>query len=219
MSQFDLRGIGMTSQRTRDRLVQRLREHGISDERVLAIIGEAPRHIFIDEALSHRAYEDTALPIGHGQTISQPFIVALMTQTLLIRPRERVLEIGTGSGYQTTVLASLVKRVFTVERIQPLIERARERFRALKLRNVRVKYDDGNMGWADQSPFDGIIVTAAARNVPGALLEQLEVGGRMVIPVGDDRSQELKVIDRTEEGFHEESLEYVRFVPLLRGTV
>ena len=219
MSQFDLRGIGMTSQRTRDRLVQRLREHGIADERVLAVIGEAPRHIFIDEALAHRAYEDTALPIGHGQTISQPFIVALMTQTLLNRPRERVLEIGTGSGYQTTVLAALVKRVFTVERIQPLIERARERFRALKLRNIRVKYDDGNMGWADQGPFDGIIVTAAARNVPDALLEQLDVGGRMVIPVGDDRSQELKVIDRMEDGYHEESLEYVRFVPLLRGTI
>lgn len=219
MSQFDLRGIGMTSQRTRDRLVQRLREHGIADERVLAVIGAVPRHIFIDEALSTRAYEDTALPIGHGQTISQPFIVALMTKALLNRPRERVLEIGTGSGYQTAVLAALVKRVFTVERIAPLIERARERFRALKLRNIRVKYDDGNMGWADQGPFDGIIVTAAARSVPDALREQLAVGGRIVIPVGDDRSQELKVIDRTEDGFIEESLEYVRFVPLLRGTV
>lgn len=219
MSQFDLRGIGMTSQRTRDRLVQRLREHGIADERVLAVIGEVPRHIFIDEALATRAYEDTALPIGHGQTISQPFIVALMTKTLLNKPRERVLEIGTGSGYQTAVLAALVKRVFTVERIQPLIERARERFRAMKLRNVRVKYDDGNLGWPDQGPFDGIIVTAAARSVPAALLEQLAVGGRLVIPVGDDRTQELKVIDKTEEGVHEESLEYVRFVPLLRGTV
>jgi len=219
VSQFDLRGIGMTSQRTRDRLVQRLREHGIADERVLTVIGEVPRHIFIDEALSTRAYEDTALPIGHGQTISQPFIVALMTKTLLNKPRERVLEIGTGSGYQTAVLAALVKRVFTVERIAPLIERARERFRAMKLRNVRVKYDDGNLGWPDQGPFDGIIVTAAARTVPAALLEQLAVGGRLVIPVGDDRGQELKVIDRTEEGLHEESLEYVRFVPLLRGTV
>jgi protein-L-isoaspartate(D-aspartate) O-methyltransferase len=219
VSQFDLRGIGMTSQRTRDRLVQRLREHGITDERVLTVIGEVPRHIFIDEALSTRAYEDTALPIGHGQTISQPFIVALMTKTLLNKPRERVLEIGTGSGYQSAVLAALVKRVFTVERIAPLIERARERFRAMKLRNVRVKYDDGNMGWPDQGPFDGIIVTAAARSVPAALLEQLAVGGRLVIPVGDDRGQELKVIDRTEEGLHEESLEYVRFVPLLRGTV
>jgi protein-L-isoaspartate(D-aspartate) O-methyltransferase len=219
VSQFDLRGIGMTSQRTRDRLVQRLREHGISDERVLAVIGEVPRHIFIDEALATRAYEDTALPIGHGQTISQPFIVALMTKTLLNKPRERVLEIGTGSGYQTAVLAALVKRVFTVERIQPLIERARERFRAMKLRNVRVKYDDGNLGWPDQGPFDGIIVTAAARSVPAALLEQLAVGGRLVIPVGGDRSQELKVIDKTEDGVQEESLEYVRFVPLLRGTV
>jgi len=219
VSQFDLQGIGMTSQRTRDRLVQRLREHGINNEQVLAVIGAVPRHIFIDEALAHRAYEDTALPIGHGQTISQPFIVALMTQTLLNRPRERVLEIGTGSGYQTAVLAALIERVFTVERIQPLIERARERFRVLKLRNVRVKYDDGNLGWADQGPFDGIIVTAAARNVPEALLAQLAVGGRMVIPVGDDRAQELKVIDRTEDGLHEESLEYVRFVPLLRGTV
>ncbi|HTL00059.1 MAG TPA: protein-L-isoaspartate(D-aspartate) O-methyltransferase [Pseudomonadales bacterium] len=209
----------MTSQRTRDRLVQRLREHGISDERVLAVIGEVPRHIFIDEALATRAYEDTALPIGHGQTISQPFIVALMTKTLLNKPRERVLEIGTGSGYQTAVLAALVKRVFTVERIQPLIERARERFRAMKLRNVRVKYDYGNLGWPDQGPFDGIIVTAAARSVPAALLEQLAVGGRLVIPVGGDRSQELKVIDKTEDGVQEESLEYVRFVPLLRGTV
>jgi len=209
----------MTSQRTRDRLVQRLREHGIDDERVLSVIGAVPRHIFIDEALSTRAYEDTALPIGHGQTISQPFIVALMTKTLLNKPRERVLEIGTGSGYQTAVLAALVKRVFTVERIAPLIERARERFRAMKLRNVRVKYDDGNLGWPDQGPFDGIIVTAAARSVPAALLDQLTVGGRLVIPVGDERTQELKVIDKTEEGIREESLEYVRFVPLLRGTV
>ncbi len=219
MSQFDLRGIGMTSQRTRDRLVARLREHGITDERVLDVMGEVPRHIFIDEALSHRAYEDTALPIGHGQTISQPFIVALMTQTLVNQPRERVLEIGTGTGYQTTVLAALVAQVFTVERIQPLIERARERFRALKLRNVRVKYDDGNMGWADRGPYGGIIVTAAARDVPEALLDQLDVGGRMVIPVGDDRTQELRVIDRTDQGLREERLEYVRFVPLLRGTV
>ena len=219
MNDFDLRGIGMTSQRTRDRLVKRLREHGITDERVLDVIGTIPRHIFIDEAMAHRAYEDTALPIGHGQTISQPFIVALMTQTLLNRARDRVLEIGTGSGYQTAVLAALVKRVFTVERIAPLIERARDRFRALKLRNVRVKYDDGTMGWSEQGPFDGIIVTAAARSVPEALLEQLAVGGRMVIPVGDDNVQELKVIDRTEEGLREDRLEYVRFVPLLRGTV
>jgi protein-L-isoaspartate(D-aspartate) O-methyltransferase len=219
VSQYDLQGIGMTSQRTRDRLVKRLRDNGITDERVLDVIGATPRHIFIDEALSHRAYEDTALPIGHNQTISQPFIVALMTQALLNKPRERVLEIGTGSGYQTAVLAALVKRVFTVERIQPLIERARERFRALHLRNIRLKYDDGNLGWAEQGPFDGILVTAAARSVPDALIEQLAVGGRMVIPVGDESSQQLKVFDNTPDGLREESLEYVRFVPLLRGTV
>ena len=209
----------MTSQRTRDRLVQRLREHGISDERVLAVIGEVPRHIFIDEALATRAYEDTALPIGHGQTISQPFIVALMTKTLLNKPRERVLEIGTGSGYQTAVLAALVKRVFTVERIQPLIERARERFRAMKLRNVRVKYDDGNLGWPDQGPFDGIIVTAAAPRVPPALVAQLKVGGRMVIPVGGDGwVQQLKVVTkRADGGTDERDIIPVRFVPLVPG--
>jgi protein-L-isoaspartate(D-aspartate) O-methyltransferase len=219
VNQFDLRGIGMTSQRTRDRLVKRLRDQGITDQRVLDVIGATPRHIFIDEALAHRAYEDTALPIGHGQTISQPFIVALMTQALLNRPRERVLEIGTGSGYQAAVLAGLVKRVYSVERIAPLLERARERFRALHLRNIRLKYDDGNMGWPEQGPFDGIIVTAAAHSVPAALIAQLAVGGRLVIPVGDDTAQQLKVFDNTTDGFREESLEYVRFVPLLRGTV
>jgi protein-L-isoaspartate(D-aspartate) O-methyltransferase len=217
-NEFDLVGIGMTSQRTRDRLVKRLRHHGIVDERVLDVIRELPRHIFIDEALAHRAYEDTALPIGYGQTISQPYIVALMTQTLLNEPRERILEIGTGSGYQAAVLAKLVKRVFTVERVQPLIDRAEARFRALRIRNVRVKYDDGHVGWQEQAPFDGIIVTAAARTVPTALVEQLVVGGRMVIPVGGEDTQELRVIDRTESGVREESLELVRFVPLLRGT-
>ena len=216
--EFDLVGIGMTSQRTRDRLVKRLREHGIVNERVLEVIGAVPRHIFIDEALAHRAYEDTALPIGHGQTISQPFIVALMTQTLLDQPRDRVLEIGTGSGYQAAVLARLVKRVYTVERIEPLIERAEARFRAMKLRNIRVKYDDGNVGWIEQAPFDGIIVTAAARTVPEALIAQLSETGRMVIPVGSEDTQELKVIDRTPDGTREQTIELVRFVPLLRGT-
>ena len=216
--EFDLVGIGMTSQRTRDRLVQRLREHGITNERVLDVIGTVPRHIFIEEALAHRAYEDTALPIGHGQTISQPFVVALMTQTLLDRPRNRVLEIGTGSGYQAAVLARLVKRVFTIERIQPLIERAEARFRAMKLRNIRVKYDDGNLGWPEQAPFDGIIVTAAARTVPDALVAQLSETGRMVIPVGGSDTQELKIIDRTPDGPREQTIELVRFVPLLRGT-
>ena len=219
MSQFDLRGIGMTSQRTRDRLVRRLKDHGIRDQRVLDVIGATPRHIFIDEALAHRAYEDTALPIGHGQTISQPFIVALMTQTLLDRPRDRVLEVGTGSGYQTAVLAALVKQVYSVERIQALIDRARERFRAMHLRNIRLRFDDGNLGWPEYAPFDGIIVTAAARSVPDALVAQLAVGGRMVIPVGEASAQRLRVIDNTTDGLREENLEYVRFVPLLRGTM
>lgn len=218
MAEFDLDGIGMTSQRTRDRLVKRLRERGIASEQVLGVIGSVPRHIFIDEALAHRAYEDTALPIGHNQTISQPFIVALMTQALFNRPRAVVLEIGTGSGYQTAVLAALAEKVYTVERIAPLIERAAARFRALKLRNVRMRNADGNVGWADQGPFDSIIVTAAARHVPGALYDQLAIGGRLVIPVGDEGLQELLIIDRDDAGFSEQSLESVRFVPLLRGT-
>jgi protein-L-isoaspartate(D-aspartate) O-methyltransferase len=219
VSPFDLNGIGMTSQRTRDRLVARLREHGIADERVLDVIRDTPRHIFVDEALAHRAYEDTALPIGHSQTISQPFIVALMTQTLLNEPRGTVLEIGTGSGYQAAVLAALADKVFTVERIEALIERARGRLTALKLKNIRTKFVDGNIGWPERGPFDGIMVTAAARTVPDALLDQLAPGGRMVIPVGGDGDQELRVIDRTPVGLRETSIEFVRFVPLLRGTV
>ena len=218
MAEFDLHGIGMTSQRTRDRLVKRLRERGIESEHVLGVIGSVPRHIFIDEALAHRAYEDTALPIGRNQTISQPFVVALMTQALFNRPRASVLEIGTGSGYQTAVIAALAEKVYTVERIAALIERAEARLRALKLRNVRVRNADGNVGWTDQGPFDGIMVTAAARQVPEALYEQLAVGGRLVIPVGDEGSQELMIVDRDEDGFTEQSLEVVRFVPLLRGT-
>jgi protein-L-isoaspartate(D-aspartate) O-methyltransferase len=219
MGDFDFVGIGMTSQRTRNRLIERLREKGIRNEAVLEVLGEVPRHIFVDEALAQRAYEDTALPIGSNQTISQPFIVALMTEHLLNVPRERILEIGTGSGYQTAVLAKLVRRVYTVERIASLIDRAKERFLALKLRNIHVKFADGNLGWPEQAPFDGILVTAAARTVPEALQEQLAVGGRMVIPVGKDSAQELRVIDRTEDGFRETSIEPVRFVPLLRGTV
>jgi protein-L-isoaspartate(D-aspartate) O-methyltransferase len=218
MGDFDFVGIGMTSQRTRNRLIERLREKGIRNEEVLAVLGEVPRHIFVDEALAQRAYEDTALPIGSNQTISQPFIVALMTQTLLNVPRERILEIGTGSGYQTAVLARVVRRVYTVERIASLLDRAKERFRALKLRNVYTKHGDGNLGWPEQAPFEGILVTAGARSVPEALLEQLGVGGRMVIPVGRDSSQELRVIDRTETGYRDTRLEPVRFVPLLRGT-
>lgn len=220
---FDLIGIGMTSQRTRNRLVQRLREKGISDESVLAAVAAVPRHIFIDEALAHRAYEDTALPIGQGQTISQPFVVALMTQTLLDRPRARVLEVGTGSGYQTAILATIGKldgrvgKVFTVERLGSLIDRARERLAAMGVRNVRFRHGDGYQGWPEEGPFDGILVTAAPRVVPDALLEQLAPGGRLVVPVGADTIQDLTVYDRTERGVERRTLEQVRFVPLVKG--
>ncbi|WP_206441525.1 protein-L-isoaspartate(D-aspartate) O-methyltransferase [Amphritea opalescens] len=211
----------MTSQRTRSRLVQRLKEQGISDQLVLDVMGNTPRHIFIDEALSHRAYEDTALPIGFNQTISQPYIVARMTEILLAGgPLERVLEVGTGSGYQTTVLAQLVSKVFSVERIKPLQEKARQRFSLLKIRNVSLKHSDGGMGWAERGPFDGIMVTAAPEEVPAELLIQLAVGGRLVIPVGGTQNQQLKLVIKVSETEYETSvLEGVKFVPLLSGTV
>ncbi|RRJ85088.1 protein-L-isoaspartate(D-aspartate) O-methyltransferase [Aestuariirhabdus litorea] len=219
MNDVDLRGIGMTSQRTRDRLIQRLREEGITSAAVLDVIRNVPRHIFVDEALSHRAYEDTALPIGHGQTLSQPYIVARMTELLLADgPRHRVLEIGTGSGYQTTVLAQLVEQVFSVERIRPLQEKARQRLRTLKLQNVQLKHADGGMGWPEQGPFDGILVTAAPESVPPELIEQLAPGGRLVIPVGGEK-QELMLISKDEEGVNVERVEPVRFVPLLAGAI
>lgn len=213
-------GIGMTSQRTRQRLVQRLQEEGVTDERVLAAIGNTPRHLFIDEALSHRAYENTALPIGHNQTISQPLIVAHMSELLLATgPLDKVLEIGTGSGYQTAILAQLVSRVFSVERIQPLQDKAKERLQALKLRNIVFRWGDGWEGWNALAPYNGIIVTAAALEVPKALLEQLAVGGRLVMPVGDNHSQQLYLITRQEQGFKQQILGNVRFVPLLNGTI
>jgi len=220
VSQFDLVGIGMTSQRTRDRLVQRLADHGIEDQEVLAAIASVPRHIFVDEALAHRAYEDSALPIGHGQTISQPFIVALMTATLLNVSRPRILEVGTGSGYQTAVLGSITSRtqkIFSVERLAPLVARAENRLRAMGLQRIRIRHGDGYEGWPEEGPFDGILVTAAPRTVPDGLLEQLAVGGRMVVPVGGDDVQELKVYDRSAEGLTVDTVEYVRFVPLLKG--
>ncbi len=213
-----LSGIGMTSQRTRERLIQRLREQGIKDEVVLAAMLEIPRHIFLDEALASRAYEDAALPIGHNQTISQPYIVARMTELLRNGgPLKKVLEIGTGCGYQTTVLSRVAQEVYSVERIGPLLETAKSHFRELRLRNVKVKKADGNYGIPEIAPFDGIIVTAGATHIPEELLRQLAVGGRMVIPVGST-DQVLTLVERTEDGFRKTELEAVRFVPLLGGT-
>ena len=211
-------GSGMTSMRTRERLVSRLRDEGITDDDVLDAIRSVPRHIFVDEALASRAYEDIALPIGMGQTISQPFIVALMTQTVVATPQpSRVLEIGTGCGYQTAVLACLVGRVYTVERIKLLLTQARRRIRVLDMDNVWFKHDDGHAGWAECGPFDAVLVTAAPSRLPEKLLDQLVVGGRLVIPIGDDRRQWLKVFTRTESGMNEETIADVSFVPMLRG--
>jgi protein-L-isoaspartate(D-aspartate) O-methyltransferase len=212
------RGIGMTSQRTRERLIQRLYEEGLSNAHVLEAIRRTPRHLFVDEALAHRAYEDTALPIGNNQTISQPYIVARMSELLLAAgPLDKVLEIGTGSGYQTAILAQLVERVFSVERIQGLQDKAKERLAQLNLRNVVFRWGDGWEGWNALGPYNGIIVTAAADNVPQALLDQLAPGGRLVIPVGAGDVQELLLIVREEQGFSRHVLDAVRFVPLLNG--
>jgi len=216
----ELLGIGFTSRRTRERLVRRLADAGISDQRVLAAIAETPRHIFVDEALAHRAYEDTALPIGHGQTISQPYVVARMTEALIADGiPDSVLEIGTGCGYQAAILARLVPRVYSVERIRPLLERARERLRRLKLTNVQLKHADGSFGWPEKGPFEGILAAAAPRSVPEGLLEQLAVDGRLVIPVGEGDVQDLVLIRRTTGGFERENLARVRFVPLVSGTL
>ena len=212
------KGIGMTSQGTRDRLVSRLRENGIRNEKVLKAIATTPRHEFVDEALSSRAYEDTALPIGQSQTISQPWVVARMTEAVLERgPVDKVLEVGTGSGYQAAILASLVPKVFTVERIDELLKLARRRFHKLGLHNIYTRYADGHLGWPSQAPFDGIVVTAAAAEIPDELLEQLRVGGVMVAPVERRGMQRLLAIRRTEDGFEEEDLGGVIFVPLLSG--
>ena len=216
--QLQRHGIGMTSQRTRERLIERLYEEGLSNPSVLEVIRRTPRHLFVDEALAHRAYEDTALPIGHNQTISQPYMVGRMTELLLAAgPLDKVLEIGTGSGYQTSVLAQLVERVFSVERIQALQERAKERLQELKLRNVVFRWGDGWEGWNALGPYNGIIVTAAAAEVPQALLDQLAPGGRLVIPVGAGAEQQLLLIVRDEQGFTRHVLDDVRFVPLLNG--
>jgi len=219
VSRVDLNGIGMTSQRTRERLIQRLSDQGISDMAVLDVLRTTPRHLFLDEAMAHRAYEDVALPIGFQQTLSQPYIVARMTELLLAAgPRQRVLEIGTGSGYQTAILAQLVGEVYSVERIKPLQQKARQRLRQLKLRNVHMNHADGGMGWEERGPFDGIMSTAAPEQIPEELLRQLAMDGRLVIPVGGDR-QHLQVVTRTAEGYETEIVEAVNFVPLRPGTV
>lgn len=212
-------GTGMTSQRARDRLVDRLRQKGITNELVLKAISETPRHLFIDEALSHRAYEDNALPISNGQTISQPYIVARMTEVLLQDGiPDKVLEIGTGSGYQAAILAAIVPRVFSVERIRALLVQAKQRFRQLKLNNIMAKHSDGSWGWPQSGPYDAIMVTAAPEEVPQELLDQLAEGGCMVIPVGKGRDvQELRCIKRTADGFESRILEAVSFVPFLSG--
>ncbi|TLY68065.1 MAG: protein-L-isoaspartate(D-aspartate) O-methyltransferase [Gammaproteobacteria bacterium] len=219
MTDLRLSGIGMTSARTRDRLVQRLREQGIANLAVLERIRNVPRHIFVDEALGSRAYEDTALPIGYGQTISQPYIVARMTEALFeAGAADSVLEVGTGCGYQTAVLAPLVARLYTIERIEPLLARARERLKELGVRNVRFRHGDGTLGWRAHAPFDGILVAAAPLTVPEALVKQLRVGGRLVVPVGPEGEQELVRFTRREQAVQRESLGAVAFVPLLGGT-
>jgi protein-L-isoaspartate(D-aspartate) O-methyltransferase len=218
MQDARLAGIGMTSARTRDRLVERLRAQGIRDERVLDRIRSVPRHIFMDEALASRAYEDVALPIGFSQTISQPYIVARMTEAIIAGTKPRkVLELGTGCGYQTAVLAPFVGKIYSIERIAGLSARAKQRLKELELKNVLLKHGDGFKGWKSQAPFDAIIVAAAPLAVPEALLRQLARGGKLIVPVGPERSQELVLIRRTDVGFDRQSLGAVSFVPLLGG--
>ncbi|MEW8562306.1 MAG: protein-L-isoaspartate(D-aspartate) O-methyltransferase [Candidatus Thiodiazotropha sp.] len=211
-------GIGMTSQRTRERLIERLRKKGIRSTAVLEAMRNTPRHIFVDEALASRAYEETALPIGHGQTISQPYTVARMTEALIEGGiPEMVLEIGTGSGYQCAILAQLVRRVYSVERISALLDQARLRFRELGLRNIRLKHSDGGIGLPEYAPFDGILVAAAPMGLPQTLVEQLAVGGRLVIPIQNHKGQVMVRITRRNDGFHQERLESANFVPLMGG--
>jgi len=210
-------GVGMTSQRTRTRMIERLREQGIRDEQVLAAIAAVPRHVFVEEALASRAYEDIALPLGHQQTISQPFVVARMIEVLRAgRELGKTLEIGAGCGYQAAVLAQLTDEVYAVERIEPLLAKAKLNLRAIQQFNVRLKYADGQLGLPEAAPFDTIIVAAATARVPPALLQQLALGGRMILPLGS-AEQYLVLIERRVEGFVESRLDSVRFVPLLSG--
>ena len=214
-----LQGIGMTSLRTRERMIKRLSEQGIHNKKILEIMRDTPRHIFMDEALASRAYEDTALPIGYNQTISQPYIVAKMTELLLGSSGQlgKVLEIGTGCGYQTAILAQLVDRVYSIERILPLQRKAKGHIWDLKLKNISFLYGDGNLGWPDYAPFDGILASAAPSEIPPQLLEQLAIGGVMVIPIGESGQQILQRVTRTASGYEIEKREAVTFVPFLSG--
>jgi protein-L-isoaspartate(D-aspartate) O-methyltransferase len=208
----------MTSQRTRMRMVERLREQGIRDEVVLSVLGEVPRHLFVDEALASRAYEDISLPLGFGQTISSPYTVARMTE--LARGGgaiERVLEIGTGCGYQAAVLSRIAKEVYSIERLAPLLAKARKHFRELKVSNLRLRHADGNAGMPEVAPFDAIVMSAAATHVPRELLDQLMVGGRMILPMSKGGEQRLYMIERSAHGFVEKKMDVVKFVPLLPG--
>lgn len=215
-----LRGVGMTSQRTRDRMVARLAEQGIVDERVLEVMAYEPRHLFLDEALAHRAYEDTALPIGHGQTLSQPWIVARMTELVTQEAPRRVLEVGTGSGYQTLILARLVAELWSLERINDLQRRAAERLRLLQAHNVHLRLADGGHGWPEAAPFDVILLTACAKELPQGLLSQLAEGGVMILPLaGAQGSQWLTRVRRKGNQYEVRRLERVRFVPLLQGVI
>lgn len=218
MMMLNVKGIGMTSMRTRERMVGRLKEQGVTDNKILDAMRNTPRHLFVDEALASRAYEDTALPIGYNQTISQPYIVAKMTELLLAAgPLRKVLEIGTGCGYQTAILAQVVDYVYTVERIQPLQKKAKNLVWGLKHKNISYLHSDGGWGWPENAPYDGILVTAAPPEIPEMLLRQMAIGGVMVIPIGHSGFQELQRITRTESGFEVEILESVNFVPFLSG--
>lgn len=222
MNKREYSGIGMTSARTRDRLIDRLKSEGVTNELVLERIREVPRHLFVDEALASRAYEDTALPIGFGQTISQPYIVAVMTAELVCdlqygRKLGKVLEIGTGCGYQTAVLAAFVKHIYSIERIRPLFQRTNERLRGLDIKNVMLRCGDGWHGWKSQAPFDGIIVAAAPQEIPHELQEQLGDGGRLLIPVGSSGKQGLICITREGDDYQRKELGLVSFVPLVKG--
>lgn len=220
MNDREREGIGMTSARTRDRLLRRLKDSGVRDSRVLSAIRNTPRHLFVDEALASRAYEDVALPIGHGQTISQPFIVALMSQTLIetVEHPGSALEIGTGCGYQAAILSQLFDRVVTIERIRQLHKKSRDRLFDLGYRNVNPLYGDGLKGWEDEGPYDAILMAAAPEQLPGALLEQLKDHGRLIAPVGGRGFQRLVYVERQGDSFPQKVIEHVNFVPTVGGT-